>query len=152
MDDNDFYPYAYQAIGMRYYEAHPGYRQKRVSMIGGLCEGIFQAPFMFEGHCNAGVFELYVERVLLPALSKGMTIIIDNASFHRSEKVRDMIESAGCQLMYLPPYSPDLNPIEHWRHKIKNASSVQDLTTSHGSDFKRNMYSLMSRPMGLLTN
>jgi len=121
MDDNDFYPYAYQSVGIRYYEAHSGYRQKRMSMIGGLCNDTFQAPFMFEGHCNGVVFELYIEKVLLPTLSKGMTIIIDNASFHRSDKVREMIESAGCQLMYLPPYSPDFNPIEHWWHKIKNA-------------------------------
>ena len=121
MNDNDYYPYAYAAMGSRYYEAHPGCRQKRISMIAGLCQSTLSAPFMFEGHCSTIVFELYVEKVLVPILSKGMTIIIDNASFHRSDRIRGMIESAGCQLMYLPPYSPDFNPIEHWWHKIKNA-------------------------------
>lgn len=48
-----------------------------------------------------------------------MTVIIDNASFHKSTKVKQLIEDAECQLIFLPPYSPDLNPIEHYWHKIK---------------------------------
>lgn len=121
MNDNDFYPYVYAAIGKRYYESHPGHYTKRISMIGGLREHQFCAPFMFEGHCNAKVFETYVERVLVPTLKSGMTIIIDNASFHKSAAIKQIIENAKCQLVYLPPYSPDLNPIEHYWHKIKNA-------------------------------
>ena len=68
MNDNDFYPYAYSAIGTRHYEAHPGHYKKRISMIGGLCNKDFMAPLMFEGHCNTTVFELYVEQVLVPKL------------------------------------------------------------------------------------
>ena len=119
MNDNEFYPYAYSPIGQRYYEAHPGHYKRRVSMIGGLCGNQFQAPFMFEGHCNTTVFELYLEKVLVPTLSNGMTVIIDNASFHQSTRIRNLIEQAGCQLVFLPPYSPDLNPIEHYWHKLK---------------------------------
>ena len=119
MNDNDFYAYAYSAVGQRYYEAQPGHYKKRISMIGGLCGKQFQAPFMFEGHCNTTVFEMYVEKILVPSLSKGMVVIIDNASFHRSARIIDLIEKAGCQLIYLPPYSPDLNPIEHYWHKLK---------------------------------
>lgn len=48
-----------------------------------------------------------------------MTIVIDNASFHKSKKIDDLIEQAGCELLYLPPYSPDLNPIEKYWHKLK---------------------------------
>ena len=48
-----------------------------------------------------------------------MTVVIDNASFHKSMKVKKLIEGAGCQLIFLPPYSPDLNPIEHYWHKLK---------------------------------
>jgi len=121
MNDNDFYPYAYSFVGQRYYEAHPGHYKKRISMIGGLCENKFQAPFMFEGHCNTVVFELYVEKILIPSITSGMVVVIDNASFHKSQKIKQLIESAGCQLVYLPAYSPDLNPIEHWWHKIKTA-------------------------------
>ncbi len=119
MNDNDFCPYAYSAIGTRYYEAHPGHYTKRISMIGGLCNKIFMAPFMFEGYCNTTVFELYIGNVLVPKLEIGMIVVIDNASFHKSTRIKSLIENAGAKLVYLPPYSPDLNPIEHYWHKIK---------------------------------
>lgn len=121
MNDNDFYAYAYSPIGNRHYESHPGHYKKRISMIGGLCNNQFQAPFMFEGHCNATVFELYLEKILIPTLTPGKIVIVDNASFHKSIKIKFLIESIGCELIYLPPYSPDLNPIEHSWHQIKTA-------------------------------
>jgi transposase len=121
MNDNDYYPYAYSEKGVRHYESKPGHYKKRISMIGGLCDGDFQAPFIFEGHCNADVFEAYVEQILIPSLKPNMTVIIDNASFHKSPKTKEMIEQAQCNILFLPPYSPDLNPIEHWWHKIKNS-------------------------------
>lgn len=119
MNDNDFCPYAYSAIGTRHYEAHPGHYTKRIGMIGGLCNKSFMAPFMFEGHCNTTVFELYVKHVLVPKLEMGMVVVIDNASFHKSTRIKNLIEGVGAKLIYLPPYSPDLNPIEHYWHKIK---------------------------------
>lgn len=119
MNDNDYCPYAYAKIGQRYYEAHPGHYTKRLSMIGAWCNKRFQAPFVFDGHCNTATFELYVEKILCPTLSQGMLVIIDNASFHKSAKVKSLIESVGCKLLFLPPYSPDLNPIEHYWHKLK---------------------------------
>lgn len=119
MNDNDFCPYAYSTVGKRHYEAHPGHYTKRISMIGGWCDKEFMAPFMFQGHCNTTVFELYVEKVLAPTLKAHMVVVIDNASFHKSSKVKNLIESAGARLIFLPPYSPDLNPIEHYWHKIK---------------------------------
>lgn len=121
MNDNDFCPYAYSLIGKRYYEAHPGHYTKRISMIGGLCHRNFIAPFMFEGHCNTNVFQAYVQHVLVPTLRAGMVVIMDNASFHKAQKIKELIEHAGAKLIYLPPYSPDLNPIEHYWHKIKTA-------------------------------
>lgn len=121
MNDNAFYPYAYCEIGKRYYESRSGHHKKRISMIGGLCKERFLAPFMFEGHCDTPIFELYIEKILVPVLTPGKIVVIDNASFHQSQRIRDLIEKARCQLIYLPPYSPDLNPIEHYWHKIKNA-------------------------------
>lgn len=84
MNDNDYLPYAYSRKGKHYYESHPGHHKTRVSMIGGLCAKEFCAPFMFEGYCNTVTFELYLEKMLLPVLNPGMTIVIDNASFHKS--------------------------------------------------------------------
>jgi len=132
MNDNDFYPYAYCTKGDRYYESHPGHYTKRISMIAGLFNKNLIAPFMFEGHCNTNTFELYLEQILLPTLKPGMTIIIDNASFHKSSKITKLIDDAQCQLIYLPPYSPDLNLIEHYWHKVKTAirKKMRDIKTT----------------------
>jgi len=58
---------------------------------------------------------------LLPKTQPGQVIIMDNASFHRARRIRQTIEKAGCFLLFLPSYSPDFNPIEHWWHKVKTA-------------------------------
>jgi transposase len=72
-----------------------------------------------EGATSSKVFETYVERVLAPSLRKGQVVIMDNLSAHKGERVRELIEGRGCELMYLPSYSPDLNPIEEAFSKIK---------------------------------
>ena len=74
---------------------------------------------MFEGYCNTEVLKGWVKEMLLPELRPGQTVIWDNASFHQSPEFKQLIESAGCTLMYLPTYSPDLNPIEKWWAKLK---------------------------------
>jgi len=71
------------------------------------------------GAVNATVFEAYLEQALLPHLLPGRIVVIDNLSAHKSERVRELIEAAGCEVLYLPPYSPDLNPIEEAFSKIK---------------------------------
>ena len=119
MNDNDFYPYVYGPVGKRHYESQPGHYKKRLSMIAGLCKDKLQSPFIFDGHCDTKLFELYLEKVLLKDLKPGKTIVIDNASFHKSKKIEKLISDAGCRLKYLPAYSPDLNPIEHYWHKVK---------------------------------
>jgi hypothetical protein len=65
------------------------------------------------------VFEAYLERVLAPSLRPGQVIVMDNLSSHKGSRVRELIEERGCELMYLPPYSPDLNPIEGAFAKLK---------------------------------
>lgn len=79
------------------------------------------APFIFEGYSNKMTYETYVEHVLAPALEPGMVLIIDNASFHKSKRIIEIIESVGCRVLFLPPYSPDFNPIEHYWAAIKHA-------------------------------
>ena len=83
-------------------------------MIAGLLGKKLIAPWMFEGYTDADVFNTWIERVLLLELPPGHTVILDNARFHQSAKTRELIEAAGCKLLFLPPYSPDLNPIEEW--------------------------------------
>ncbi len=72
-----------------------------------------------EGATTKAVFEAYVEQVLTPSLSPGQIVVMDNLSSHKGPRVRELIEGRGCELMYLPPYSPDLNPIEEAFAKLK---------------------------------
>lgn len=72
------------------------------------------------GSTTAVVFEAYVERALAPALRPGQVVVLDNLGAHKGERVRELIEGRGCELLYLPPYSPDLNPIEEAFSKLKS--------------------------------
>ena len=67
---------------------------------------------MVEGSTTREVFEAYLERVLAPTLRPGQVVLMDNLSAHKGGRVKEIIEGRGCELLYLPPYSPDFNPIE----------------------------------------
>lgn len=73
-----------------------------------------------EGATTAAVFEAYLEQVLAPSLRPGQIVIMDNLGAHRPKRIRELIEKRGCELMYLPPYSPDYSPIEEAFSKIKS--------------------------------
>jgi transposase len=72
-----------------------------------------------EGATNRAVFEAYLERILAPTLRRGQVVVMDNLTAHKGERVRELIEQRGCEHLYLPPYSPDFNPIEEAFSKIK---------------------------------
>ena len=94
--------------------------RSRSSWIAALKQGKLIAPMTFAGSCNRDLFEMWLEDCLLPKLQPGDVIVIDNASFHRSQAIEEIVAQAGCELWYLPPYSPDLNKIEHWWFVLKN--------------------------------
>ncbi len=73
-----------------------------------------------EGATDREVFEAYVEKMLAPSLRSGQVVVMDNLSAHKGERVRELVEERGAELFYLPPYSPDLNPIEEAFAKIKS--------------------------------
>jgi transposase len=85
-----------------------------ITLLGGMGE-----TMVVEGSTNREVFEAYVERVLAPTLEAGQLVIMDNLSAHKPARVRVLIEGRGCELIYLPAYSPDFNPIEEAFAKIK---------------------------------
>ena len=89
-----------------------GKARKRLSIIAALNGKEIKAPLYFEGYTDTHVFNGWIETCLVPELKAGQTVILDNASFHKSPKTKTLIEKAGCSLKYLPTYSPDLNPIE----------------------------------------
>jgi transposase len=72
-----------------------------------------------EGPTTEAVFEVYLERALAPSLCPGQVVVMDNLSSHKGSRVHELIETRGCELVYLPPYSPDLNPIEEAFAKLK---------------------------------
>ena len=92
---------------------------KTTTFTAGLrCAGLI-APFVLDGPMNGEAFLVYVEKVLAPSLSQGDIVVIDNLPAHKVEGVRAAIEAVGAILLYLPPYSPDLNPIEMAFAKLK---------------------------------
>jgi transposase len=92
---------------------------KTTTLVAALrLDGII-APFVLDGPINRDAFEAYVENVLVPELRCGDVVIMDNLSSHKGPRVREMIEAAGASLLYLPPYSPDFNPIENAFAKLK---------------------------------
>lgn len=112
MDSRDDYAYGYSPKGQRFHALKSGKRTGRVNMIAALCQEQLLAPFSLEGACNRTVFERWLESCLIPVLKPGQVVIIDNATFHKGGRIQQLIESVGCHLLYLPPYSPDLNNIE----------------------------------------
>jgi len=89
------------------------------TFTAGLRAGGLTAPMVLDGPMNAECFQAYIEQVLVPTLSPGDIVIMDNLSSHKGVEIRKAIEAAGAELRYLPPYSPDLNPIEQAFAKLK---------------------------------
>ena len=100
--------------GQRLRAAVPHGHWKTTTFVAGLRQDGIVAPFV-----NRPAFETYVARVLVPELRPGDLVIMDNLSSHKGPRVRELIEAAGASLRYLPPYSPDFNPIENAFAKLK---------------------------------
>ncbi len=94
---------------------------KNVSLICAIDSGGVKPSMSMEGAVDSGAFEAYVERFLAPRLDRGQIVVMDNLSVHKSKEVERLVEDAGCELWFLPPYSPDMNPIEEAFSKVKGA-------------------------------
>lgn len=92
---------------------------KTTTFVAALTLRGFIAPWVLDGPINRDAFETYIAKVLVPELRPGDFVVTNNLSSHKGQKVRQMIEAAGAELRYLPPYSPDLNPIENAFAKLK---------------------------------
>jgi transposase len=98
----------------------PRSRGKNTTLLSSMTIEGMGPSLTVEGSTTARVFETYVEKVLLPSLKEGQIVVMDNLSAHRPKRIRELIEQHGCELLYLPSYSPDYNPIEEAFAKIKN--------------------------------
>jgi transposase len=113
--------HGYAPRGERVVASAPLAGWQAVTFVGALAAGGLIAPWALEGAMNGGSFLAYVEQILAPALRPGMVVVMDNLPCHKVAGVEEAVRAAGCRLLYLPPYSPDLNPIENAFSKLKRA-------------------------------
>jgi transposase len=110
---------AWSKRGERAHCLVPRNRGRNTTLLASMSAEGMGSSLAVEGTTTRSVFETYVEKVLLPGLQRGQIVVMDNLAAHKGDRLRELIESAGCELLYLPPYSPDLNPIEEAFSKIK---------------------------------
>ena len=111
---------AWSRRGQRAHGSVPRNRGKNTTLLSSMSVEGMGPSLAVEGTTDREVFEAYVEEVLAPSLRPGQVVVMDNLTAHKGERVRELVEGRGCELLYLPPYSPDLNPIEEAFSKIKS--------------------------------
>ena len=123
---------------MPVHEKISGRRYKRVGIAAALCCGKIVEPMQYSGTMDSVLFEEWFRKLLCPALERGKTFIMDNASFHRKAVLERIAEAFGHRIIFLPPYSPELNPIEHYwaalkkrlQKAIRHMASIDDAIAS----------------------
>jgi hypothetical protein len=120
VEDTLAYPYGWSQRNTRCLGERLGHRTTRVSMAAAWCQGEVLSPLTFEGYCDAPLIEAWFSQQLIRKLRSGQTVILDNASFHRMQPLRAILEEKGCFLLPLPAYSPDLNLIEPLWNTLKH--------------------------------
>jgi len=112
-------PYARAIGGARVKMPQSFVRGTKISMIGAVSIDKVEAAIYGEWNTDSEIFNAYIEQKLVPILSAGKVVIMDNVRFHCSEKVKNLIEGAGARVLFLPPYTPELSPIEPMWGKVK---------------------------------
>ena len=131
MDERDNDGYGDAPAGERVYDLKSGQRQGRINRMAGYRGTQLIAPVTIEGACNRTVFETWLDTGLIPVLQPGDWVIVDNATFHKGGRIAELIAAAGCHLVYLPPYSPDLNRIEKCWAWLKSRIRKQLATSAN---------------------
>ena len=111
--------YAWAKKGQRANLSVPRNRGPNTTVLSSMSAEGMGPSLAVEGATTSAVFETYVEQVLAPTLCSGQVVVMDNLSAHKGERIRELIEERSCELVYLPSYSPDFNPIEEAFSKIK---------------------------------
>jgi transposase len=96
-----------------------GKRYKRTGIVAGKCGKKIIAPLQYDGTMDSKLFEFWMKNMLLKDAKKGSVIVMDNAAFHRKKELETLAKQASCEILFLPPYSPDLNPIEYFWSWLK---------------------------------
>ena len=111
--------YAWSPRGESVNDEIKGHATEKLNIIAGLSGGGIIAPMIYECSMNSEMFNFWLEQQLLPEIPKNSLVVLDNASFHKSERTKELVEKFSCRLLFLPPYSPDLNPIEKFWASLK---------------------------------
>jgi len=111
--------YAWSRRGERAHCSAPRNWGKNVTLLSSMTLSGMGPSLAVEGATTRAVFEAYVEQALAPSLHPGQVVVMDNLTAHKGQRVRELIEERGCELVFLPPYSPDFNPIEQAFSKLK---------------------------------
>ncbi|HEY9702970.1 MAG TPA: transposase [Allocoleopsis sp.] len=120
VDNTENYAYGYCHKSSRFYDVKLGHKTARINMIAGWSYGGLIAPMTFTGKCDALLVEHWVKEFLIPELLPRQIILIDPASFQREWARKELIAPLGCQVIFLPKYSPDLNNIQKFWSRLKH--------------------------------
>lgn len=124
--------YGWSMVGERLRAQAPRNWGKNVTLISSMSLAGMGPSVAVDGATTRAVFEAYVEQALVPSLRPGQVVVMDNLSAHKGERTRLLIEERGCELIYLPPYSPDMNPIEEAFSKVKGLMRRAEARTREG--------------------
>ena len=123
--------HGYALKGQRCYAKHDWGAKGRTNVIGALIDKALLTVSFFQSNINTEIFTAWVEQDLLPKLPPSSVLVMDNAAFHKNQTMQIMIKNAGHTLQYLPPYSPDLNPIEHKWAQAKTLRRKHQCSINH---------------------
>jgi transposase len=137
--------YAWSRRGERAFASVPRNWGANVTLLASMSAEGMGPCLAVEGATTKAVFEAYLERVLAPSLRPGQVVVMDNLSAHKGCRVRELVQERGCELLYLPPYSPDLNPIEEAFAKLKA------LLRRAGARTREALLEAMGRTLGAVT-
>lgn len=140
--------YAWSRRGERAHAKAPRNWGKNVTLLASITARGLGPCLAVEGPTTREIFETYLEWVLAPALRPGQTVVVDNLSSHKGGRVKEIVAGRGCELVYLPPYSPDLNPIEQAFAKVK----VKGLMRKAEARTREALVEAMGRALDALTS
>ena len=135
VEDTLSWAYGWSRKGSRCQGERLGHRTSRISMAAAWCCGQVLSPLTFQGYCDSALVESWFEQHLCHCLRAGQVVILDNASFHRARRLRELLETVGCSLLLLPPYSPDLLTRPTLTRSSRYGTSSRDAsnTTRHNT-------------------
>jgi transposase len=143
--------YGYAPKGERLHLPVPRNRGKNTTLLSSMTTGGMGPSLAVEGATTARFFEIYVEKVLVPTLRAGQVVVMDNLGAHKPKRVKELIDGQGCELLYLPAYSPDYNPIEEAFSKIKRflrkvGARTKEALIQRGSDRSTGRSTIRGQP------